>query len=483
MAERQVRSVDRTGLAENTTMRMLAVTPLCMAMVLLVSSGVAWGQRAGHFPSIEIRASSHGATAAPRLYQLSSLRLAHPLRTDLRGSSISVALPENAPDEAWDDALMRKFQQMTGIQVQILRPGNDTTLVLKDYLNQFRASVPQADVYAIDIVWPGLLAQYAEDLRPAFGELPGVAQVLAKNNTVNGKLVALPYFVEVSLLYYRTDLLRKHGFERPPRTWRELEDQARVIQAGERAGGNKNFWGYLWQGAASEALTCNALEWQSSQGGGSLVNEVGTVDLDRTIAAASWNRALHWIGTISPPSVTDHLEDDSLKMWKDGHAAFMRNWPYAYEESMRKDSKVRGNVAVTLLPMGESRNGHHADILGGFQLMISKSSKTKPAAIELLKFLTSPEIQRLNAVSRGYAPVTMDLYKDPIVLHAAPFFGPLGNILRHGAMARPSTIVGDKYNAISDAFFTSVHNALIGQRSAVSAVDELDRSLQSMLRR
>ena len=106
------------------------------------------------------------------------------------------------------------------------------------------------------------------------------------------------------------------------------------------------------------------------------MNEVGAVDLDRTIAAASWNRARHWIGTISPPSVTHHLEDDSLRMWKDGHAAFMRNWPYAYEESRRKDSKVRGNVAVTLLPMGASRNAHHADILGGFQLMISKRSKT-----------------------------------------------------------------------------------------------------------
>jgi trehalose/maltose transport system substrate-binding protein len=461
----------------------LTVILFCISMMLLVPSGARLIENSVHSPSIHVRVSRNDLTVPIKLGQIAPLSLAHNLRTDLRGSSISIELPENAPDKTWDSELMRKFQQMTGIHVQVLRPGNDTTLVLKDYLNQFRAGAPQADVYAIDIVWPGLLAEYAEDLRPAFSELRGVAPVLVKNNVVNGKLVALPYFVEVSLLYYRTDLLSKHGFERPPRTWRELEHQAWVIQEGERAAGNKNFWGFLWQGAASEALTCNALEWQSSQGAGSLVNENGTVDLNRTIAAATWNRALHWIGTISPPSVTNQLEDDSLKMWKESDAAFMRNWPYAYEESRQEASKVRGKVGVTLLPMGEGRRGRHADILGGFQLMLSKRSHKKQEAIELLKFLTSPEIQRLNAVNRGYAPVTMVLYKDPIVLNAAPFFGTLGNILLHGAIARPSTIVGDKYDRISAAFFTSVHNTLTGQMGAASAVDELDRSLKNTLRR
>lgn len=121
-----------------------------------------------------------------------------------------------------------------------------------------------------------------------------------------------------------------------------------------------------------------------------MVGENGAVDFNRTIAAASWSRAKQWIGTISPLSVPDHLEDDSLKMWKNGDAAFMRNWPYAYQESMQSDSKVKGKVAVTKLPKGEGPNGRHADILGGFQLMIRKGSQNKRAAIELLKFLTGP---------------------------------------------------------------------------------------------
>ena len=188
------------------------------------------------------------------------------LRTDLAGTSIKVALPENAPDQPWDDALMAKFHELTGIEVQTIRPGNDTSVVLSSYLKEFKNGSPQADVYAIDIVWPGILSDYAEDLRPEFGDLHDMAPGLAENDTVNGKLVAVPYFVEISLLYYRRDLLEKYGFGHPPRTWKELEHQSRVIENGERADGRGKFWGYLWQGAASEALTCNALEWQISQG-------------------------------------------------------------------------------------------------------------------------------------------------------------------------------------------------------------------------
>ena len=159
----------------------------------------------------------------------------------------------------------------------------------------------------------------------------------------------------------------------------------------------------------------------------------------------------------------------------------MRNWPYAYQESMKADSKVRDKVAVTLLPKGEGRKGRHADILGGFQLMISKRSQNKQAAIELLKFLTSPESQRLNS-NRGYAPVTMSLYTDSTVLHAAPFFGILRNILLDDAITRPSTIAGDKYDALSAAFFTSVHDALTRRMSAPSAAERVERDLETVLR-
>jgi trehalose/maltose transport system substrate-binding protein len=405
------------------------------------------------------------------------------LRTDLRETSIKIVLPENALDLPWDDALIAKFHQLTGITVQTVRPGNDTTVVLAGYLRDFASGSADADVYAIDIVWPGILSDYAEDLRLAVGGLPDMLPSLILNDTVKGKLVSVPYFTEVSLLYYRTDLLQKYHFTRPPRTWSELEHQARTIQDGERANGNSMFWGFLWQGAASEALTCNALEWQISQGGGRLIGSDGKPSIRRDRFVAALERARGWIGTLSPQAVTSQLEDDSLQIWKSGEAAFMRNWPYAYLESMKDDSSIRNRVGVTVLPRGDGPDGRHADILGGFQLMVSKTSKNKSAAIEMVKFLTSPEIQRVNATTRGYAPTRPSVYYDSAVLKANPFFGTLRDVLLEGAVTRPSTVAGSRYDEISKAYFTAVRQILTGQKGAAPAVQELEKELQSLVSR
>jgi trehalose/maltose transport system substrate-binding protein len=403
------------------------------------------------------------------------------LRTDLTGTSVKIVLPENALDQPWDDALLAKFHQLTGIAIQTVRPGNDTTAVLASYLRDLANGSADADVYAIDIVWPGILSDYAEDLRPLAGGLHDMLPTLIQNDTVRGKLVAVPYFTEVSLLYYRRDLLQKYHFTRPPLTWDELEQQARAIQRGEQAEGKRSFWGFLWQGAASEALTCNALEWQISQGGGHLLDADGTLGLERNRFIGALERARRWVGTLSPPDVTSQLEDDSLRIWKKGDAAFMRNWPYAYLESMRSSSTIRNRIGVTVLPKGDGPDGRHADILGGFQLMVSKTSKNKSAAFELVKFLTSPQIQRVNAITRGYAPTRAGLYYDSAVLKANPFFGTLRPVLLKGAVTRPSTAAGARYDKMSRLYFTAVRETLTNQQSAPAAVDGLEKELQRLV--
>jgi trehalose/maltose transport system substrate-binding protein len=197
--------------------------------------------------------------------------------------------------------------------------------------------------------------------------------------------------------------------------------------------------------------------------------------------AAAWLRARQWIGTLSPPDVTEQLEDDSLRLWKSGNAAFMRNWPYAYVESMRSDSQVSDRIGVTQMPMGDGPNARHADTLGGFQLMVGKETKNREAAIELVRFLTSPEIQRVNAITRGYAPARLDIFDDPAVLKSNTLFKTLHDVLVEDAMIRPSTAAGDQYDAVSAAYFAAARRALTGQESGLKAVMQLDKNLRRIL--
>ena len=117
---------------------------------------------------------------------------------------------------------------------------------LETWRNLLESGAKVPDVYGIDVIWPGILADNLIDLKAYVPEQEIAAHFpeLIKNNTVNGRLVALPYNLGEGLLFYRVDLLQKYGYTVPPKTWDELEKMAKRIQAGERAKGNKDFWGY-----------------------------------------------------------------------------------------------------------------------------------------------------------------------------------------------------------------------------------------------
>ena len=91
---------------------------------------------------------------------------------------------------------------------------------------------------------------------------------------------------------------------RPPGTnWKRCP---RPFMDGERADGNQDFWGFVWQGNAYEGLTCDALEWIYSSTGGTIVSPEKVITIDNPAAADALDRAAGWVGTISPPGVTGY---------------------------------------------------------------------------------------------------------------------------------------------------------------------------------
>lgn len=405
------------------------------------------------------------------------------MRTDLKGTTITAVLSANENvGPAIDRAQADKFTEQTGIKVNFVLGEKSATDRLAIYRQQLSAGTSDIDVYMIDVIWPGILAEYAEDLKPTFGELKDFFPAIVQNNTVDGKLVAVPYYTDAGLLYYRKDLLQKYGFSNPPATWAELETQAMKIQDGERAAGNKDFWGFTWQGKAYEGLTCDALEWQVSNGGGTIIESDGTISVNNPQAIAAFERAKGWVNKISPPGVTTYGEEEARGVWQAGNAAFMRNWPYAYALGQDAASTIKDKFDVMPLPKGDGDKARNADTLGGWQLMLNKNSKNKDAAIEFIKFMTSPEIQKSNSLTRSLLPTRPAIYDDPDALKANPFYGPLKAVFAGGAVARPSTVSADLYNDVSAAYFTAVNQVLTGQQEAGPAMAALETKLKSIMK-
>lgn len=380
-------------------------------------------------------------------------------------------------------ALMKKAAKMytdehPNVEIKVWDTPNSTTDRLGLYLQFMEAKSPKIDIYQIDVIWPGDLAAHLVDLNQygakavAGDHFPAII----KNNTVDGRLVAIPFFTDAGMLYYRTDLLTKYGLT-PPKTWKELAVDAKKIQDGERAAGNQDFQGFVWQGDAYEGLACDALEWIKSNGGGTIVSPDKKVTINNPEAIAALNRAKSWIGTISPKGVTGMQEETSRAVWQSGNAAFMRNWPYAYSLGNSKDSVIKGKFGVSALPAGDSGMG--AATLGGWQLAVSKYSLHKKVAADVALFLASKKIQKMRAIEGSYNPTIKSLYHDKDVLAAAPFFGSLYNVFT-SAVARPSTATAPNYAKVSQKFYTAVYDVLTGKQDAKTAMEYLSQDLQDI---
>ncbi|MFC5601635.1 ABC transporter substrate-binding protein, partial [Deinococcus cellulosilyticus] len=368
------------------------------------------------------------------------------------------------------------WAKKTGNTVKVFESPNLTNDRLALYQQQLAAKSDTIDVYQIDVVWPGILYQHFVDLKgkvPA-SEVDDHFPAIIDANTVGNKLVAIPWFTDAGLLFYRSDLLQKYGYKSAPKTWSELASMAVKIQNGERKT-NKNFQGFVWQGKDYEGLTCDALEWITSYKGGTIVDKTGKVTINNPRAVQALTQAASWVKKISPEGVTTYAEEDARGIFQSGNAAFMRNWPYAWSLGQGEDSKVKGKIGVAPLPKGGA-SGQNAATLGGWQLAVSSYSKNQAAAIELVRYLAGPEEQKRRAIEASYNPTIKSLYQDKDVLKANPFFGSLYDVFT-SAVARPSGVTGLKYNQVSQAFSGAVHSVLTGKQKAAAALKQLETDL------
>ena len=390
---------------------------------------------------------------------------------------------ESPLDLEFTNQALAAFEQERGIEVKNLVGYDTIDERLSLFEDLFRRKSPQPDICKIDTIWPGTLADDLIDLRPYLDdELTAIDPRLLRYFTVNGRLVGLPVTINAGILYYRTDLLRKYGYHNPPETWDELERMAAAIQRGERRSGNKDFWGFVWQGLQAEALTCDALEWQVAEGGGDILQNDRTVNVTNKRCRRALERAASWVGTISPPGVTEYDEDDSQYLWQTGNAAFLRSWVDFYQMGQQPSSPVRGKYDTAPLPAGGKTR---AWTFGGMALGVSKYSSHRREAVEAIRFLVSADIERQRTRLVGQVPTRTALLEDQALLAGTAFHGRFGRQWREGLFERPSTLSGKNYDLVSYAYAKAVHDILerpaTGRQSASRtatrscAVDRLSR--------
>lgn len=404
------------------------------------------------------------------LTMLSGYALLSPLPA--MAANLTVFCASNARDMELCRTESQAWAQQSGNTVTLVSLPADWITILPLYRQVLAAPSAAADVLVIDGTWLGSLAprlgtleaqQDDEDLAPA----PFFS---------NGRRVALPWYRDIGLLFYRQDLLDKYHLP-VPATWDDLTREARFIQETERAHDTPNLWGYVWQGRTGESLICNALEWFGTTGG-TLVAENGTVSLDNDAARQALARAANWLGTLSPPTVLLDDEEATRGAFQTGHAVFMRNWVYAWALTNAPDSPVAGRVGVGPLPRTTPADPPRG-VDGTVYLGMARNTPHPAEARAFIHYLTSPAVERQRAITGAYIPARQSLLDDEAVKATLPLIPLIREALDHPVL-RPVAATGVDYPQLAWRVENGFHDILRKQISPAEGLHTLSLILNNM---
>lgn len=354
---------------------------------------------------------------------------------------------------------IRRFEaENPGISVEMVEGPAATNTREDMYAASFMAKEDTYDLVYMDVAWvpkfaaQGWLRPLDEDFTPELQKdfLPGDLA----GSRFEGKLYRLPLQSDGGMLFYRSDLVSQ-----PPKTWDELRAAAQKTQR------PPELWGFVFEGKQYEGLVCVFLEALWGFGG-----DVFALDAPPGVKALSFLRDT--VGTIAPPSVLTFQEEEARRAFQEGHAVFMRNWPYAWKMLQAEGSPVRGKVGVAPVPGG-------AATLGGWGFGVSAYSRHPKEAWAFAWFSARPEIQRLAFERGGILPTRRALYSDPRLLATAPYLRGWETIL---AGARPRPLVPN-YARLSDSLQEHVSAALSGQETPEKAAAEAAKEIRAAERR
>lgn len=238
--------------------------------------------------------------------------------------------------------------------------------------------------------------------------------------TYKNRLYALPHLINTGVLVYRKDLLEKYACP-VPKTWEQLIKVSRQILEQEQ---NPDLYGFGFQGASYEGLTCNFLEffWHN---GGELFDNQGQFILNtenrEALETLRFMVDLIHGHRISPPQSVNMMEFDGENLFLEGRLLFLRIWPRILSKTARMGAAWRNSVGITKLPLGRSGSSH-IGVIGASCYVIPKSTPDPGRVVNFyLDFFDRHALEQIAIHGWSCSPFK-EAYESPTVLMRHPYY-------------------------------------------------------------
>lgn len=335
---------------------------------------------------------------------------------------------------------------------------NDSAQMHDQLLTSLSSGSSDYDVISLDVVWAGEFAAagYLSPLDVKMSEASYKKTDFNKGSmdsgNYQGKQYTLPFFPDVAMLYYRSDIVSKEDGAKLVSGSYTYDD---LLQMATKYKGQKGTVdGYAFQAKQYEGLTCNANEFTANfkdiKGGLQMMSKFIT-------------------SKVVPSDVLNYNEGSTDASFKDGKSVFSRNWPYQYGLIKAGDVAVKTEqVGIAPLPEG--------GCVGGWLLGMNAKSKNADGAWEFIKYLAGPDGQKIMSTKGSYLPGYNAALKDAEVIKANPLLTMEGfQKALNTTIARP---VSAQYSKTSDTIQINIHKYLSGSQD----VDTTEKAVQDALK-
>ncbi|WP_426040780.1 extracellular solute-binding protein [Brevundimonas sp. TWP2-3-4b1] len=268
------------------------------------------------------------------------------------------------------------------------------------------ASLP--DVSQIGNTWVAELAAIgALSPTPAFADdlLQDQFPAVLETNRIGGRAMATPWYVDTRLIYLRTDLLARAGFDAMPVTWAEWK---RAMHAVKRVAGDGNFAILLPVNEFEQLLTFGL------QGDQPLLRDW---DTRGNFSSESFQAALAFYKSLFDEGLAPLASAAQISnVWTEfarGYFSFYFSGPWTIGDmKSRLPAEIQPHWTTAGVP---GPTGPGASAPGGSSLAVFRSSPHQDAAWKLVRYLSDPAVQARFNVITGDLPARPSAWAAPKV--------------------------------------------------------------------
>ncbi len=342
---------------------------------------------------------------------------------------------------------------------------NERKELLARYL---RSKNNRIDIFSVDQIWVPRFAKWGVPIQKYMDskEINSIMLNALETCYYQDSLVAVPLYIDIALMFYRDDLLRKFSdYQELKKIIDESITWEKFIELGKRFDLQSNPF-YIFQADDYEGLICSFTELMANQNN-PIIDIKGNLKLDTPEGRKSLQLLVDLVNkyNVSPKNVIYLKENESYRFFTKNNGVFIRSWPSMIDDENKfLTDKIKSNLKMALIP--HFRGSKISSVYGGWNLMISKFSERIPEAIKFTKFLLSEESQKIMYEEGGYLPIAKKLYEDEAFIKKHPelnFF----KILYKTGIHRPFI---ESYTNISDILSFYINKAIKKEISVEEAL-------------